>query len=270
MSLRVTILGCGSSAGVPRIGNHWGVCDPENPKNRRRRCSILIEKTGDSGVTRILVDTTPDVREQLLMADVGILDGVIFTHDHADHCHGIDELRAVAINGRRRVRVWADERTMGELHARFGYCFETPPGSSYPPILTAHPIVAGEPVEIDGPGGTIQILPFDLEHGDIMALGLRIGNLAYTPDVNGIPDAALATLENLDIWVIDALRPMPHPTHFDLETALLWIERMHPRRAVLTNMHIDLDYAQLRRSLPAHIEPAFDGMQLDLTSPQPI
>lgn len=260
--LTVTILGCGSSAGVPRIGNHWGVCDPSNPKNRRRRCSILIERAGEGGVTRILVDATPDIREQLLSAHVGLLDGVVFTHDHADHCHGIDELRAVAINGRRRVPIWADERTMASLTQRFGYCFETPAGSSYPPILRAHPITAGRPITIDGPGGEVSLLPFDLVHGEIMALGLRISDLAYTPDVSEIPDAALPALQDLDCWVIDALRPAPHPTHFHLEEALGWIDRMRPRHAVLTNMHIDLDYETLRQSLSEGIEPAYDGLRI--------
>ncbi|WP_342642302.1 MBL fold metallo-hydrolase [Rhodoligotrophos ferricapiens] len=261
----VTILGCGSSAGVPRIGNHWGACDPKNPKNRRRRCSILIEREGEGGVTRVLVDTTPDVREQLLSADVGLLDGVIFTHEHADHCHGIDELRAVAINARRRVPVWADDRTMRELLHRFGYCFETPAGSSYPPILQGHRLVAGAPVTIDGAGGPIEVLAFELVHGDIIALGLRIGGLAYTPDVSAIPEAALPALANLDTWVIDALRPAPHPTHFHVEEALAWVKRMRPRHAVLTNMHIDLDYEALRQSLPDDIEPAYDGMRLPVT-----
>ncbi|WP_137392088.1 MBL fold metallo-hydrolase [Rhodoligotrophos defluvii] len=266
----ITILGCGSSAGVPRIGNYWGACDPANPRNRRRRCSILIERAGEGGVTRVLVDTTPDVREQLLAADVGLLDGVVFTHEHADHCHGIDELRAVAINARRRVSVWADDRTMRELYHRFGYCFETPPGSSYPPILQAHRLEAGEHVSIPGAGGPIDILPFDLVHGDITALGLRIGGLAYTPDVSAIPDAALPALTGLDTWVIDALRPAPHPTHFNVDEALYWIGRMRPRHAVLTNMHIDLDYESLRKSLPDGIEPAYDGMRLPVVFGPPI
>lgn len=260
--LKVTILGCGSSAGVPRIGNHWGACDPSNPKNRRRRCSILIEREGRSGVTRVLVDATPDIREQLLSVGVGLLDGVVFTHDHADHCHGIDELRAVAINARRRVRVWADERTTASLHQRFGYCFRTPEGSSYPPILDAHLITPGRPIAIDGPGGEVSLLPFDLVHGEILALGLRVAGLAYTPDVSEIPDAAVPALEDLDCWIIDALRPAPHPTHFNVATALHWVDRMKPRHAVLTNMHIDLDYEELRQSLSEGIEPAYDGMTI--------
>ncbi|MGE0213090.1 MAG: MBL fold metallo-hydrolase [Parvibaculaceae bacterium] len=267
MSFSLTILGCGSSAGVPRIGNHWGACDPENPRNRRRRCSVLLERTSAEGATRVLIDTSPDLRDQLLDAGVGTLDGVLFSHEHADHTHGIDELRAIAINMRRLVQVWADQRTEAMLMTRFGYCFRQPEGSDYPPILLLHPMQSMRTVGIGGAGGEIAATPFDLRHGLIEALGFRIGGVAYTPDLNGIPDRSRQFLEGLDLWIVDALRPSPHPSHFSLEDALGWIERLKPRRAILTNMHIDMDYETLRRSLPENVAPAYDGMTIDLDNP---
>lgn len=264
MSLRLTVLGCGSSAGVPRIGGYWGACDRSNPKNRRRRCSLLVERRGDGGTTRVLIDTSPDLREQLLDAGVGELDAVLYTHDHADHTNGIDELRQVALNMRRLVSVWADEHTAEILLARFGYCFNSPPGSDYPPILKLHRLSAGEPVEVRGAGGTIAALPFELHHGKVRALGFRINGAAYTPDLNDIPDESLEALSGLDLWIVDALRATPHPTHFSVDDALEWVERLKPGRAVLTNMHIDLDYAALAERLPPNVEPAYDGMTLEI------
>ena len=264
MSLRLTILGCGSSAGVPRIGGHWGACDPLNPKNRRRRCSLLVERRGNGGTTRVLIDTSPDLREQLLDAGVGELDAVLYTHDHADHTNGIDELRQVALNMRRLVPVWADDRTAEILLTRFGYCFHSPPGSDYPPILKLNRLASGEPVVIKGAGGSIAALPFELQHGNVRALGFRINNAAYTPDLNDIPDESLGALSNLDLWIVDALRATPHPTHFSVDDALEWIGSLKPKRAVLTNMHIDLDYAALAKRLPRNVEPAFDGMTLNI------
>jgi len=261
-TLRFTILGCGSSGGVPRLGGHWGACDPDDPRNRRRRCSMLVERVAQGGTTRILIDTSPDMRQQLLDAGVGELDGVVWTHAHADHVHGIDDLRMVAINRRRMLDVWADEPTHAALLARFGYAFETPPGSSYPPILTRHALDG--PITVDGPGGAIAVTPIPVGHGSIDALGLRIGGLAYMPDVNVIPDASLALLEGLDIWVLDALRRAPHPSHLSLPEALDWIERMAPGRAVLTNMHNDLDWAEVDAETAADITPAHDGMMLEL------
>jgi phosphoribosyl 1,2-cyclic phosphate phosphodiesterase len=262
MSLAVTILGCGSSGGVPRVGQGWGACDPNNPKNRRRRCSLLVEKAAGGGRTTLLVDTSPDLREQLLDAGVGHLDGVVFTHEHADHTHGIDDLRPLAIQQRRRVDVYADARTSAFLHRRFGYCFKTPPGSEYPPILEEHRVEAGRALTIEGAGGAIELLPFDVAHGSVTALGLRFGGLAYTPDISGVPEASMAALRDLDVWIVDALRTRPHPSHFTVEEALAWIARLRPRRAILTNLHTDLDYETLRRSLPPHVEPAYDGMRV--------
>ncbi|HEX2216714.1 MAG TPA: MBL fold metallo-hydrolase, partial [Xanthobacteraceae bacterium] len=194
MTLTFTILGCGSSAGVPRVGSGWGACDPNNPRNRRRRCSLLVERRGPNGITRVLVDTSPDLREQLLDAEAHHLDGVLFTHEHADHTHGIDDLRALAIHQRRRIDVYLDEATSRALHARFGYCFTTPAGSSYPPILREHRLQAGALVSIDGPGGAVLALPVLQDHGDISSLGYRFGPLAYSCDLNGLPPASAATL----------------------------------------------------------------------------
>ncbi len=260
--LRFTILGCGSSGGVPRLGGHWGDCDPTNPKNRRRRCSMLVERLDGDDVTRVLIDTSPDMREQLLSAGVGDLDAVIYTHGHADHVHGIDDLRMIVFNRKEKLDVWADGPTQERLYSGFGYAFTQPEGSPYPPILDMHTIKGD--VTIKGAGGAITFQPFKVGHGSIDALGFRIGGLAYLPDVAEIYDDAWSALEELDIWVVDALRRTPHPTHAHLERALEWIERLAPKRAVLTNMHIDLDYETLRAETPDHIEPAFDGMQLTL------
>jgi phosphoribosyl 1,2-cyclic phosphate phosphodiesterase len=265
MTLRFTILGCGSSAGVPRVGGGWGACDPNNPKNRRRRCSLLVERRPAQGKsTVVLVDTSPDLREQLIDAEVKSLDAVVYTHDHADHTHGIDDLRPLVLHQRRRIDVYMDERTTGVMLTKFGYCFETPPGSSYPPIVRARAIKAGEPITITGEGGPLTFLPFLQDHGDISALGLRIGGLAYSSDVVDLPAASLSALEQLDAWIVDALRYTPHPSHFSVDDALGWIERIKPRRAILTNLHVDLDYDALRSKLPAYVEPAYDGMTINL------
>src|SRR5688572_19519322 len=205
MSLRFTILGCGSSGGVPRIGNVWGSCDPANPKNRRQRCSLLIERGEGERVTRVLIDTSPDLRQQLLATGVGTLDGVVFTHPHADHTHGIDELRAIFLNMRRRVPVWADKRTAEALTQRFGYAFKTPEGSVYPPILDFNLIEPPAPILIRGAGGDVDLRPFEVEHGDIRALGFRSLDVAYTPDINGVPAEANTALIGLSCWIVDAL-----------------------------------------------------------------
>jgi len=258
--LSFTILGCGSSGGVPRLGGDWGACDPENPKNRRRRCSLLVTRETEAGVTRVLIDTSPDMRDQLLDAGVGTLDGVVYTHSHADHMHGIDDLRQVVFNLSRRLPVWADGPTQESLLARFGYAFIQPQGSPYPPILDLHTIDG--PVRVTGAGGPVVLTPFPAEHGAMDALGFRIGPLAYLPDAVEIPESSWPFLDGLDCWIVDALRRKPHPTHAHLALALEWIARARPARAVLTNMHIDLDYETLKAELPPHIVPAFDGMTL--------
>lgn len=262
MTTTLRILGCGSSGGVPRLGGHWGDCDPTNPKNVRTRCSMLVTKTGDNGTTRVLIDTSPDLRQQLLDAEVGELDAVVYTHAHADHVHGLDDIRMVVYNMRQRLQVWADGDTGNQLLARFGYAFVQPKGSSYPPICDLNTIDGD--VVIDGGGGAITLTPFEVEHGSIDALGFRIGNAAYLPDVSNIPDDVWPHLQNLDLWIVDALRRDPHPTHAHLAKTLEWIDRVAPKRAVLTNMHIDLDYATLAAETPDHITPAFDGLTLTL------
>jgi phosphoribosyl 1,2-cyclic phosphate phosphodiesterase len=266
MTLEVTILGCGSSGGVPRVGSGWGACDPNNPKNRRRRCSILVERRNGEATTGVLVDTSPDLREQLLDAGVRRLDAVLFTHAHADHLHGIDDLRPLVIHMRRRIPVYADHVTGELLGIRFGYCFRTPPGSEYPPILTEHRIDAGVPVTIDGPGGAVTAMPFRMEHGKDQALGFRFGGLGYASDVSAMPEESVAELSGLEVLILDALRYNPHPTHFSVAEALAFIERVAPRHAVLTNLHTDVDYDRLARELPAHIEPAYDGLRLTVAA----
>ena len=260
MSLTYTILGCGSSMGVPRVALGWGHCDPNNPKNRRRRCSLLVERGGPHGRTRVLIDCSPDLRMQLIEAQVDWLDGVLITHEHADHIHGIDDLRPLFVHKRRRVDIYLDEATSRAMHARFGYCFMTPPGSEYPPILTEHRIMPGKPIVITGQGGPIEATPILQNHGDIPSLGFRIGNVAYSADIKDLPPESLPLLAGLDLWIVDALRKAPHPSHFNLDEALDWIRRVKPRGAILTNLHTDMDYAELGRILPAGVEPAFDGM----------
>jgi phosphoribosyl 1,2-cyclic phosphate phosphodiesterase len=265
VTLAVTILGCGFSGGVPRPGQGWGACDPDNPKNRRRRCSILVDRTAPGGEkTRVLVDTSPDLREQLLDADVNWLDGVLFTHEHADHTHGIDDLRGLFIRHRRRVDIYADAPTSHVLSTRFGYCFVTPPGSTYPPMLNHHAIAAGEAVTIAGAGGAITAMPLRQAHGDIESLGFRFGAMAYSADLIDLPEASIAALQDIDLWIVDALWYRPHPSHFHLDLTLEWIDRIKPRRAILTNMHSDLDFEELRAKLPPNVEPAFDGMRVEI------
>ena len=258
---RFTILGCGSSGGVPRVGGFWGECDPTNPKNNRRRCSLLVEQDGPDGTTSVLIDTSPDLRNQLLDTQTDRLDGVVFTHAHADHVHGIDDLRMIVFNMRQRLNVWADEVTHNDLVSRFGYAFVQPDGSTYPPILNLNTL-DGE-IAVEGPGGTINLTSFKAKHGMIDALGFRIGDVAYLPDVSELYDQTWDALRDLDTFIIDALRRTPHPSHSHLENTLKWIEELAPKRAVLTNMHIDLDYATIEKETPAHVTPAYDGMVIE-------
>jgi phosphoribosyl 1,2-cyclic phosphate phosphodiesterase len=263
VSARLRILGCGSSGGVPRVGpSGWGKCDPSEPRNRRRRCAILIEREGPGGLTTVLVDAGPDLREQLLDAAVERLDALLLTHAHADHIHGLDDVRPLVITARRRLPTFMDAATSAKLRQGFGYLLETPPGSNYPPLLIENRLTPGETVEIAGLGGAVVATPFRLAHGEIDALGFRFGGIAYTPDLIDIPSESLPHLEGLDVWIIDALRHAPHPSHLTVEQALGWIARMKPKRAILTNLHTDLDYRTLASSLPPGVEPAYDGMSL--------
>jgi len=266
MTVELTILGCGSSSGVPRIGNDWGECDPNEPKNRRLRCSALVEKRGEYGCTTVLIDTGPDLRQQMLAENVVHLDAVFYTHAHADHLHGIDDLRTFWLLDRAKVPVYMDDPTFQRANSAFKYCFEKPEGSNYPPILEHHAIVPGVPVEIVGDGGSLVVEPITVVHGEIDALGFRIGDAAYIPDVSDIPDSSFNRLKTLDLLVLDCLRRNPHPSHFCLEESLRWTHRIAPRKAIFTNLHCDLDYGRLRDELPEHIEPAFDGLRVDLTA----
>lgn len=271
--LQVDILGCGSSGGVPRLGGsdevgNWGNCDPDNPKNRRRRCSILVRRKSANGETRVLVDTSPDLREQLLAARVARLDAVLITHDHADQTHGIDDLRAITQYTNSLGNVWCDSSTRQSLMRKFAYCFVQPPGSDYPPILTAHEIREPfGPFDIEGPGGPVPVQAFAQGHGRVRSLGFRFGPFAYSSDVDRLDEAAFAALQGVECWIVDALRRRPHPSHAHLARSLEWIARVKPRRAILTNMHLDLDYEDLRRELPKGVEPAFDGLRLELPAP---
>jgi phosphoribosyl 1,2-cyclic phosphate phosphodiesterase len=262
MTVELTILGCGSSAGVPRPALGWGKCDPSNPRNRRRRCSLLVERTARQGITRVLIDTSPDLREQLIDTQVDHLDAMFLTHEHADQTHGIDDLRSVVLHQRRRIPTYFNMSTAKDIMARFSYCFVSPEGSDYPPILERHGIEGGESRAIAGKGGQITITAINVQHGNIPALGYRIGNAAYMPDVSDIPEASWPLLENLELWIIDALRYTGHPSHFSVNDALSWIDRFKPRHAIITNMHSDLDYEVLRQSLPPGVEPAYDGMRM--------
>ena len=262
MTLKITLLGCGSSGGVPRLGEKWGACDPLNPKNRRQRCSALIEKKTTKGTTRVLIDTSPDMRNQLLSVGIGELDAILYTHAHADHVHGLDDLRMIVINMRKRLPVWADAATKADLISRFGYAFETPKGSNYPPILEINDIDG--PFKIEGAGGPLSFIPLEVNHGNIDALGFRVADIAYLPDVFEIPEYTWEKLMNLKLWVVDALRYEPHPSHSHLERTLKWIERAKPERSIITNMHVDLDFETLYHELPINVEPAFDMLSVTL------
>lgn len=263
-----TVMGCGSSGGVPRIGGHWGACDPANPKNRRRRCSLLIEgfSAGSDQPTRIIVDTGCDLREQLLDANVDRVEAVLYTHEHADHTHGIDDLRVLALNNRKRVDVYFTHEAANRIVPSFAYCFTAPPGSGYPPILNQHLIEGGEELVVEGPGGSITVLPFEQDHGDIVSLGFRVGGFAYSCDLSGIPERSVNAVSDLDVWILDALRPAPHPSHLSLSEALELVKLRAPKQAVLTNLHIDLDYEATERDTPANVTPAYDGMKIDVTA----
>lgn len=262
--MRFTILGCGASPGTPRIGGDWGKCDPLNPKNRRSRASLLVERISNTGKTTIVVDTGPDFRQQMISANVEFAEAVFYTHAHADHIHGIDDLRGFAINRRKKVEIYATTETSERLHLAFDYCFKTPEGGSYPPILIENIITAGQVVTIEGPGGALDVLPFAQQHGDIISLGFRFGDVAYSSDINGIPKETESLLEGLDCWIVDALQYIPHPSHFSLDEALQCIERVGPKRAILTHMHTPLDYETVRSQVPDHVLPAYDGLSFEV------
>ncbi|WP_041534984.1 MBL fold metallo-hydrolase [Parvularcula bermudensis] len=281
MRVRATILGCGSSGGVPRVGGadgrgDWGVCDPSNPKNRRRRCSLLVQRAHDTNgwegeLTTVLIDTSPDLREQLLGAAVNHLDGVFITHDHADQTHGIDDLRGLVYRNGKRVPVHFSDQTAPNLMQRFAYCFQSSAKTGYPAILDSHRIAPGAPVTVSGPSGDIVVEAALLDHGRVPAFGYKLsvpeqaqGGIAYSPDTNGVPDTAMALFTGVDVWVVDALRREPHPSHAHLAMALEWLVRADASRGVLTNLHIDLDYEELAAELPENVVPAYDGLCIEV------
>jgi phosphoribosyl 1,2-cyclic phosphate phosphodiesterase len=253
---------------VPRIGNDWGACDPGEPRNRRSRCALLVERFGVDGArpTRLLVDTGPDMRGQLLAAEVDLVDAVVYTHAHADHTHGIDDLRIFWQRTQRLLDVYGDQATIGHLTHAFGYCFRSSADGLYPAILKGHVVDPEQTLTVAGPGGPITVRLTAQVHGDIRSLGVRVGGLGYSCDVSDLPEAAQAALAGLDVWIVDALRHRPHVSHFSVSEALTWIDRLAPRRGVLTHMHSDLDYATLAAALPAGVEPAYDGMRLDFAA----
>jgi phosphoribosyl 1,2-cyclic phosphate phosphodiesterase len=266
--LEFTILGCGSSGGVPRADGNWGDCDPAEPKNQRSRCSLLVRRrgAGPEAETTVLVDTAPDMRLQTAAAGVKRVDAVLYSHDHADQANGIDDLRAFYLRNRVRTPCYMDAATEAGLRRRFGYVFEAQGG--YPAICDARPLPPlGQPWRIDGPSGPVPVVGFDQDHGEIRSVGFRFGPLAYSSDVVGLEEGAFAALEGVKVWIVDALRDRPHPTHANVETALAWIARVRPRRAILTNLHVDLDYNALKARLPPGVEPAYDGMRIDLETP---
>jgi phosphoribosyl 1,2-cyclic phosphate phosphodiesterase len=265
--LEFVILGSGSSGGVPRADGDWGACDPADPRNLRTRCSLLVRRLGGEGPgdqTTVVVDASPEFRLQMIAAKVARLDALLLTHDHADQCHGLDDIRAFALRQRRMIPCWTDAQTARTFSQRFAYIFEGE--GLYPAIATRQPVPEhGQAFEIDGPSGPIPVVTFDQDHGLIRSLGYRFGGLAYSSDVVDLPESAFEALRDLDVWIVDALRFKPHPTHAHVAKALDWIARVKPRRAILTNMHIDLDYRELAAQLPDHVEPAFDGLRLELS-----
>jgi phosphoribosyl 1,2-cyclic phosphate phosphodiesterase len=256
--MRVTMLGCGPSWGVPRIGNDWGACDPANPRNRRRRVSVLVEEGGAT----LLIDTAPDLREQLLEARIRRIDAVLFTHAHADHLHGIDDLRTINQLMKKALPVYGSAQTLEEIRTRFGYVF----GAAEAGRISAYYKPALEPHAVDGPfrAAGVEVVPFVQDHGFSTTLGFRIGRFAYSTDVIDLDDSAFAALDGVELWIVDCIRRRPHVTHSHLEKTLQWIARVQPRRAILTHMDESLDYETLRRELPPGVEPGYDGLIADL------
>ncbi len=253
--MKITILGCGASWGVPAIGPDWGRCDPADPRNRRRRCSLLVECRGAA----LLIDTSPDLREQLLDAGVSRIDAVLLTHAHADHLHGIDDIRIINKLIKKVLPFYAGPEALAEVERRFGYTLLPPPEKSlYRPALSGRPITG--PFTAAG----MPIVPFAQDHGFSTTLGFRIGRMAYSTDVTELDETAFAALSGIDLWIVDCMRREPHPTHSHLAKTLAWIDRVRPRRAILTHMDQSLDYRELRAELPAGVEPAYDSLTVEL------
>lgn len=254
--MRVTVLGCGTSAGVPQIGCTCPVCRSPDPRNQRRRCSILIEATGQ----RILVDTGPDLRQQCLDAGIATIDALLYTHAHADHVHGIDDLRAINNNLMAAIPAYAEAGVFARIRERFPYVFEGGHGSHgwWRPEIAAHPI--------EGPFrlGQVEVVPFRQKHGRGVSWGFRIGRFAYSTDTDGLDEDAFDALRGVEVWIVDALRDRPHPSHAHLGLALQWIDRAAPAAAYLTHMNHEVDYADWARRLPTGVLPAHDGLVLEI------
>ncbi len=255
--MKLMILGCGASGGVPALGGRngegdWGQCDPSEPRNRRMRASVLVAE----GDTRILVDTSPDLRAQCLQFGVGRIDAVLYTHDHADHTHGIDELRRLHYLARTPIRVFADRETLASVRGRFAYAF-APDDPSYRPFAVAHEIAGAFTV------GSIPVIPFPQNHGNVTSLGFRFGPIAYSTDFVGLPDESIEVLRGVKVWIVDCLKREYHPTHASLTIALELLEKVRPERGILTHMTTQFDYRSLAAELPPWIEPAYDGLVIE-------
>ena len=263
--VKITILGCGPSSGVPRIGGDWGKCDASEPRNRRRRASILIEQN----TQRILVDTGPDLREQLLDANVGTVDAIIWTHAHGDHVNGIDDVRQLNRNGNCEINAYGHAQTLEIMRRGFPHVFQpisnlkidpnTGRKNYVKPSLIAHELQDQQVI------GGINVLAFPQDHGfGVISMGLRVGDFAYSTDVKNLSEAAFAALKGVKIWIVDGFSEQIHPTHADLNQCLEWIARIAPEQAYLTHMDIGMDYQTLCDKLPAHVRPAYDGLVICL------
>ena len=261
-ALEFTILGCGFSGGVPRADGTWGKCDPAEPKNHRSRCSIMVRRGAGADTTTLVVDTSPDFRLQAVAAGVQRLDAVILTHDHADQTHGLDDVRGFFMRQGAPIPTYMDAVCRETMERRFDYAFHTQGG--YPAICQARPAPPhGQAWSVEGPGGAIPVLGFDQDHGEVRSIGLRFGGVAYSSDVVDFPEASHAALAGLDVWIVDALRLAPHPTHAHLDKTLGWIERFRPKHAILTNLHNEFDYNALRARVPDGVEAAYDGLRFE-------
>jgi len=256
MTIEITILGCGSSGGVPLIGNIWGPCDPNDTRNIRRRVSILVKINNKS----FLVDTSPDLRMQMLDAKIKDVDAVLYTHSHADHVHGIDDLRAFCWQRENNLPlpIYSDQYTIDQITDRFDYAFENKYGPAVP-SLAANTIDIGNNT-IQG----VNIEAIKQVHGKGFTLGYRFDNFAYSTDVNHLPDESLKRLENLDLWIVDCVRYEPHYSHSHFEQTISWIQKLKPKKAILTHMGHWLDYNELKNKCPNNVEPGIDGMVIKI------
>lgn len=257
--MKVTLLGCGPSQGVPVIGERWGNCDPKEPRNRRTRPSILVE---DRGVS-ILVDTSPDIRDQLLSNDIRLVDAILYTHLHYDHVAGIGEIRTLSFLAKRRIDLYGTDDVMAGLIEKWAYLFESEASDDadlYQPVARANEISYGQAFDVMG----VEVLPFVQDHGICETAGFRFGKFAYSTDAVDLDDAAFTALEGVEVWIVDCLRDDPHPTHAHFDKTLEWIDRVKPKRAIFTHMNFQADYRTLMDKCPAGVEPGYDGMVVAL------